>query len=125
MTGQYKVRNWPKLPDDATDRICHRVAGLPDGRLGALAVDWPAAMLVTSDELALIVREEIAGITESLRLAEEHTATAERTADTMRDLVDDMTAEVQRLRGRVSRAFWGASVALVLLAGSQLWRACA
>ena len=55
----------------------------------------------------------------------EDVETAERIADTMRDLVDDMTTEVQRLRVRTARAFWGAVVTVGLLAGMQLWRAWA
>mgnify|MGYP000881337878 CR=1 FL=1 len=117
-------------------RIIQRVAELPDRNSPE---DWPDAMLVTGEELQFIIGEEIAPLAEetmrlyrelgaskaNLRFVDEERETAERIADTMRDLVDDMTTEVQRLRVRTARAFWGAVVAVGLLAGMQLWRAWA
>lgn len=124
------------MPGDIAARIIQRVAELPDRNSPE---DWPDAMLVTGEELQFIIGEEIVPLAEetmrlyrelgaakaNLRFVDEERETAERIADTMRDLVDDMTTEVQRLRVRTARAFWGSVVAVGLLAGMQLWRALA
>lgn len=135
------------MPHDIVNNICRRVAELPGRDSPA---DWPAAMLVTGPELALIVREEMQALDErcvqlfaeltecranladsearrmeDCRTLSEDVETAERIADTMRDMVDDMTADVMRLRVRAYRWFCGTCVALVLLSGAQLWRAYA